>query len=90
MATFRRISNLFSRSKLEREIQDELRSHLDMRTAENIAAGMTPERAHRDALLRFGNLALMKERMVAEDAPHGCSDFGGFQDEVTPAAIGLS
>lgn len=68
MATFRRISNLFSRSKLEREIQDELRSHLDMRTAENIAAGMTPERAHRDALLRFGNPALMKERMVAEDA----------------------
>jgi putative ABC transport system permease protein len=68
MSIFRRISNLFSRSKLDREIQDELRSHLDMRTAENIAAGMTPEQAHRDALLRFGNPALMKERIVAEDA----------------------
>jgi putative ABC transport system permease protein len=68
MSLFRRISNLFSRGKLEREVQDELRSHLDMRTAENIAAGMTPEQAHRDALLRFGNPALMKERIVAEDA----------------------
>lgn len=68
MAIFRRISNLFSRSKLEREIQDELRSHLDMRTAENIAAGMPPEQAHRDALLRFGNPARMKEQIVAEDA----------------------
>jgi hypothetical protein len=62
MSLFRRISNLFSRGNLEREIQDELRSHLDMRTAENVAAGMTPEQAHRDALLRFGNPALMKER----------------------------
>lgn len=68
MSLFRRISNLFSRGNLEREIQDELRSHLDMRTAENVAAGMTPEQAHRDALLRFGNPALMKERIVAEDA----------------------
>jgi predicted permease len=68
MSLFRRISNLFSRGNLEQEIQDELRSHLDMRTAENVAAGMTPEQAHRDALLRFGNPALMKERIVAEDA----------------------
>jgi putative ABC transport system permease protein len=68
MSLFRRISNLFSRGNLEREVQDELRSHLDMRTAENVAAGMTHEQAHRDALLRFGNPALMKERIVAEDA----------------------
>jgi predicted permease len=68
MSLFRRISNLFSRGKLEREIQDELRSHLDMRTAENIAAGMSLEQARRDALLRFGNPALTKERIVAEDA----------------------
>jgi hypothetical protein len=32
--------------KLEQEIQDELRSHLEMRTAENIAAGMTPEQVN--------------------------------------------
>jgi hypothetical protein len=32
---------------LDRKIQDELRSHLEMRTAQNIAASMTPEQAHR-------------------------------------------
>jgi predicted permease len=68
MSIFRRISNLFSRGNLEREIQDELRSHLDMRTEENISAGMTPEQARRDALLRFGNPAVMQEKIVAEDA----------------------
>jgi predicted permease len=68
MSLLRRIRALASLTTLEQENEDELRSHLDMRTAENIAAGMTPEQAHRDALLRFGNPALMKERMVAEDA----------------------
>jgi predicted permease len=68
MSLFHRISNLFSRGKLEREIQDEIRSHIDMRTTQNIAAGMSPEEAQRDALLRFGNPTLMKERVVAQDA----------------------
>jgi hypothetical protein len=68
MSLFHRITNLFSRGKLEQEIQDEIRSHIDMRTTQNIAAGMSPEEAHRDALLRFGNPTLMKERMVAQDA----------------------
>ena len=68
MSFFSRISNLFSRGKLEREIEDELRSHLDMRTAQNIADGMTPEQARRDALLRFGNPTSMQEQVVAQDA----------------------
>jgi hypothetical protein len=37
MSLYRRISNLFSRSHVDREIADELRSHLDMRTEENTA-----------------------------------------------------
>lgn len=67
MLFFRRLLNLCSRTKLEQEIQDELRSHLEMRAQDNIATGMTPDQAHRDALLRFGNPALMKERIAAED-----------------------
>ena len=46
---FRRLSSLFSRTKLHRKKQDELRSHLEVRTAQNIAAGMTPKQVHRDA-----------------------------------------
>jgi macrolide transport system ATP-binding/permease protein len=54
MSFGRRIANLFSRSKVERDIDDELRSHLEMRMEDNVAAGMSEEEARRDALLRFG------------------------------------
>jgi hypothetical protein len=53
MSLFRRISNLFFRSQVEKEIDAELRSHIEMRTADNIAAGMPQEEARRDAILRF-------------------------------------
>ncbi len=68
MSMGRRIRNLFSRSKLEREIDTELWSHIEMRIADNIAAGMSPEAARRDALLRFGNPTLTKESVTAADA----------------------
>ncbi len=68
MSIVRRIANLFHRSKLDQEIDAELRSHIEMRTADNIAAGMPPEQARRDALLRFGNRAVLMERVAAMDA----------------------
>jgi hypothetical protein len=55
MSIFRRVSNLFSRMKVEREIDAELRAHLEMRTEDNIAAGMSAQAARRDAQIRFGN-----------------------------------
>ena len=71
MALFHRIFNLFSRSKVEREIHDELRSHIEMRIDDNIASGMSPQEARRDALLRFGNPAAMQEKVVHMDAAVG-------------------
>jgi predicted permease len=68
MSTLRRITNLFHRSKLDQEIEAELHAHIEMRTADNIAAGMSPEDARRDALLRFGNRTVLKERVTAADA----------------------
>src|ERR1700723_2424593 len=68
MSLLGRMRVLASRRSLEKEIKDELRAHIDMRTADNVAAGMPPEQAHREALLQFGNPAVMKERVVAEDA----------------------
>lgn len=67
MPLYRRIVNLFSRSRLDQGIDAELRSHIEMRIEDNIAAGMTPEEARRDALLRFGNRTAMKERVRAAD-----------------------
>jgi len=68
MSILRRIANLFHRSKLDQEIESELRAHIEMRTADNIAAGMSREHARRDALMRFGNRVVMKERVTAADA----------------------
>src|SRR5882762_575406 len=67
MSLFHRISNLFSRSKVDREIDAELRSHIEMRIEDNLASGMSPEEACRDARLRFGNPAVMKEQTADAD-----------------------
>jgi putative ABC transport system permease protein len=49
------------RRAAKREIDEELRFHVDQRTAENIATGMTPEEAAREARKRFGNLQSVRE-----------------------------
>jgi predicted permease len=66
-----RISNLFSRSKVDREIADELHSHIEMRIDDCIAAGMSPEAARREALLKFGNPVVMKEKVAHMDVALG-------------------
>jgi hypothetical protein len=40
---------------IDREIEDELRFHIEMRTRDNIEAGMSPEEAAADAMRRFGD-----------------------------------
>jgi putative ABC transport system permease protein len=73
VAFFRRITNLLSRPRVEHEISAELKSHLEMRIEDNIAAGMSPTDARRDALLRFGNPAVMKEQVAGADIALGLS-----------------
>ena len=68
MRLVRRILNLLSRSTVEREIDAELQAHIEMRAADNVAAGMPPEEARRVALLKFGNPAVMKEKVAGVDA----------------------
>src|SRR5690349_16866686 len=75
MSVFRRIMNTFSRSKLHQQIDAEIQSHVEMRIADNIAAGMSLEEARRDALLRFGSRTLMRERMTAMDAATAFDSF---------------
>jgi len=53
---------------MDREIDAEIKSHLAMRIEDNIASGMPPDQARRDALLRFGNPTVTKERVTASDA----------------------
>jgi putative ABC transport system permease protein len=47
---------------VKQEIDEELRFHIEQRMAENIAAGMSPEDAAREARKRFGNLQTVREQ----------------------------
>jgi hypothetical protein len=62
-----RLRSLWQRHAVKREIDEELRFHLDQRTAENIAAGMSPDEAAREARKRFGNV-----QSVREDCREAC------------------
>jgi len=68
MSLVHRVLNLFSRSKVDREIEAELKVHIEMRAEDNAASGMSPDAARRDALLRFGNPTVKKEQVIAVDA----------------------
>ena len=57
MSWFNRLSNVVRRRDLNAEIDEELQFHVEARTRDNIAAGMTPDDARRDALRRFGAIA---------------------------------
>ncbi len=67
MAILHRFVNLFRRSAVAREIADEIQAHIDLRTESNVAAGMSPTEARREALLRFGNAVSTRERVTASD-----------------------
>jgi len=67
MPWIRRFRDFFRPARLDRDIQDELQFHIDMRERENLAAGMPPAEARRDALRRFGNLTLEKDRVRDRD-----------------------
>jgi macrolide transport system ATP-binding/permease protein len=60
-ASWMRLCNLFHKQQLDRELSDELASHLEMHIEDNLRTGMTPEAARRDALLKLGGLEQTKE-----------------------------
>ena len=68
MAILRRITNIFCRSQVDLDIDDELNAHIDLRMDDNLAAGMSPADARRDARVRFGNPTATKERVAGADA----------------------
>ena len=71
MALLRRIVSLGRRSRLEHEIDAELKEHMAMCIDDNMARGMSREDAERDARRRFGSPAAMREKVTQEDAALG-------------------
>lgn len=56
-----RIRSLLRIERLERDLDEELRSHIEMRAQDNIASGMSAEEARFLAHRQFGNATLVKE-----------------------------
>ncbi len=61
MSMLGRFHARFRQGRFEREMDDELRFHLESMIRDNIRAGMDPEQARRVAQLDFGGLDLTKE-----------------------------
>jgi predicted permease len=57
----RRLRRLLRARSLEREMDDEMRFHVDMEAADLVARGVAPDEARRLAHVRFGGVAQHKE-----------------------------
>ena len=57
------IRSLFRKAELDRELDAELRSYLDLLTEEKVKAGMSPEQARRQARLELGGMEQVKMKV---------------------------
>lgn len=57
------LRNLFARTRVERELDDELRAWLEQVTGENLARGMSAEEARRAARIELGGIEQVKEEV---------------------------
>src|SRR5688572_27236773 len=61
-AAFVRLTSLIGRDRHEREMADELESHIQLHIDDNLRAGMTPDEARRRALMALGGLEQTKDQ----------------------------
>jgi len=61
-ASLLRLLGTFAGSRRERELADELESHLQLHIDDNLRAGLSPAEARRQALLKFGAMEAIKEQ----------------------------
>jgi predicted permease len=67
MSLIKRLRAMFHGDKLDRDLNEELCSHVEMRAQANVSAGMGADEARYDARRRFGNTTLLKEDTRAAD-----------------------
>src|SRR5215470_18919123 len=56
-----RLGGLFGRARRDRDLVDELNSHLDAHIDDGVRAGLTYDEARRQALLRLGGVEMTKD-----------------------------
>ena len=57
-----RFTGLFGKERKDRELAEELESHLQMHIEDNLRAGMRPSEARRNALIKLGGIEQTKEK----------------------------
>src|SRR5580658_8224800 len=58
---FSRVGRVFGRRGAEARLREEIAEHIELQTADNVRAGMSPVEARRQAMLKFGGVEAMKE-----------------------------
>ena len=64
----------FIRPDIAADVDEELEFHVAMRVERNVALGMTPDEARREALARFGDVARVRHALVQHDERRQVSD----------------
>lgn len=70
-----RLRALFHRNRLDSELDEEIRDHLDRQIEFNLAGGMSPEEARLAALRKLGNAALLRDQTRATWNWNGLEQF---------------
>jgi putative ABC transport system permease protein len=96
-----RLGGLLRKEQPERELQEEIESHLQLQIEDNLRSGMTPERARQSALVAFGGVEATKEayrdrrsmpllETVAQDLRYGLRTLRKNRGFTTVAALTLA
>src|SRR6185295_8889582 len=56
-----RVAGMFRKARLDRELDEEIRSHIEMAVDELVSRGLSPDEARREALRSFGGVAEAQE-----------------------------
>src|SRR6185295_15648412 len=81
-----RLRALVQSNRVHDEIDEELRFHVEMRAADNVARGMSLKEAHDEAAQRFGQIARIKD--LSYDV-RGGGGLEGFLQDARYALRGL-
>jgi len=62
-----RLANSVAKRQNDQRLREEVEEHLTLQTAENLRAGMSPQEARRQAVLKFGAREAVRENYHAEE-----------------------
>ena len=74
MKFLRKLRALFRREKLDAEMAEEMRLHLEMQAERNCAAGMRPDEASAAAARQFGNVGVFQQTAREQRPWHGLDE----------------